>query len=71
MSFDDYFFTRPSFIGGVGRAIDLGGVLGREAVLVSTTHKEADEVAIASDFRVVARDLKAAMDVVAPYVAKA
>lgn len=49
--------------------IDLGGVLGREAVLVSPTPKEADERALASDFRVVSKDIKAAIDVVAPDVA--
>jgi hypothetical protein len=66
MSFDDYFFTRPSFVGGVARVIDLGGVLGREAVLSSRTPQEADERALASDFRVVGKDLEAAMNVVAP-----
>ncbi len=70
MSFDDYFFTRPSFIGGVARVIDLGGTLGQEAVLQSRTPREADEKALASDFRAVARDLKAAMEAVAPDVAK-
>jgi hypothetical protein len=68
MSFDDYWFTRPSFIGGVGRVIDIGGVLGREAVKIVATPAEADARALSSDFRVVAKDLKAATNVVAPDV---
>lgn len=70
MSFDDYFFTRPSFISGVARVIDLGGSLGRTAVLVRRTPKEADEEALESDFRVVAKDIKAAVDSIAPDFAK-
>lgn len=66
MSFDDYFFTKPSFIGGAARVIDLGGVLSREAVLLSQTPKEADERALASDFRAVSRDIRAAMNGIAP-----
>lgn len=65
MSFDDYFFTRPSFLGGVARVIDLGGALGREAVLLSPSPKEADERALASDLRVVGKDINAAMNTIA------
>lgn len=66
MSFDDYFFTQPSFLGGVGRAIDLGGVLSREAVKLDKSPREADAKALASDFRIVGNDLRAAMNAIAP-----
>lgn len=65
MSFDDYIFVRPGFLRGVGKAIDLGGVLSRESVLISSTPEEADARALASDFRVVKRDLNAAFKTIA------
>jgi hypothetical protein len=70
MSFDDYFFTRPGFLNGVGRAIDLGGVLGREAIKTDGTPAEADCKAIASDFKIVGKDMAAAMNAIAPDAAK-
>lgn len=66
MSFDDYFFTQPSFLGGVGRAIDLGGVLSRDAVKLDRTPRDADARALASDFRVVGDDVRGAMNALAP-----
>lgn len=60
MSFDDYIFVQPGFVRGVGKAIDIGGVLSRESVLISSTPEEADARALASDFRAVKRTIAAA-----------
>jgi hypothetical protein len=70
MSFDDYIFTRPSFLGGVARAIDISGELGREAVKLSRTPAEADMRALASDFRVTNRDLHKALETLTADAAK-
>ncbi len=64
MSFDDYFFTRPSFIGGAARVIDIGGRLSRDAVLRRGTPREADERALLSDLRMVGRDFQLALDII-------
>lgn len=60
MSFDDYFFVQPSFLRGVARAVDIGGTLSREAVVLSRTPAEADKRALASDWRLSNRDLNQA-----------
>jgi len=64
MSFDDYMFVRPGFLRGVARAIDIGGALGRESFVVSPTPREADRRALASDFRIVNRDLNRALSAI-------
>lgn len=65
MSFDDYIFVRPSFLRGAARAIDIAGVLAKDSVIISATPAEADARAIASDWRVVGRDLNESLSVVA------
>ncbi len=55
MSFDDYIFVQPNFLRGVGKALDIGGVLSRESVLISATPAEADTRALNSDASVVHR----------------
>ncbi|MHB1095573.1 MAG: hypothetical protein ACYC3F_05310 [Gemmatimonadaceae bacterium] len=60
MSFEYYYFTKPSFLRGVGRAIDISGVISREAVILSPTTHEADRRAVESDWRVVGEDIRKA-----------
>lgn len=65
MSFDDYIFVRPSFLRGIAKAIDISGSLSRSGVAMSRTPQEADARALASDFRVVQRDIAAAFATIA------
>lgn len=60
MSFDDFIFVRLSFLRGVGKAIDIGGSISRDGVLLSDTPDEADARAFAGDIRVVKRAFDAA-----------
>lgn len=60
--YDDYIFTKPSFLRGVARVVDLGGTLARESVIISSSTWEADQRALASDLRVVARDMNEALE---------
>lgn len=62
MSFDNYFFTAPTFMRGFARAIDIAGVLSRRAIVESETPEEADASAIRSDWVAVGVDLRVAMD---------
>lgn len=55
--YEDYIFAKPSFLRGVGRVVDLGGSLTRDAFILSNSPAEADQRALASDTRVVARDM--------------
>lgn len=57
MSFDDYFFVRPSFLRGAARTLDLAASLQQGSYLISDTPVEADTRAILSDFGMVDRDL--------------
>jgi hypothetical protein len=59
--FDDYNFVTPSFLRGVGQALDLGGCLGGQSFQRQLTSEEADLEALASDWRVVGRDLNEAL----------
>ncbi len=59
--FDDYIFVRPGFLKGAARAADISGVLGRQAFVLSPTPADADARALESDFRVVNRDINAAV----------
>lgn len=70
MSFDDYIFVTPSFFRGAARVADLAGVLGGESFLVSQTPAEADARALASDWRVMGRDLHLALSTL-PFVGNA
>lgn len=63
--FDEYIFITPSFLRGAGHALDLSGCLWRESYMWSSTSEEADRRALASDWRVVGRDLNRAMAEVA------
>jgi hypothetical protein len=65
MSFEQYFFTKPSFMRGFARAIDLPGVLSREAVTLSPSPAEADRRAIRSDWQSVGAALREAADALA------
>lgn len=59
--FDNYIFVKPGFLRGAARALDVGGVLGREAFRFSRTPADADQEALASDWQVVGQDLASAM----------
>lgn len=61
MSFDDYIFVKPTFLRGVARAVDIGGLLTKDAFVMSATPAEADRRALESDWRVVNRDINKAM----------
>ena len=55
----DFLYAQPSFLGGIGRALNL---FGRGAQYnFSSTGDKADRQAIAADWRVVGDDLRQAM----------
>ena len=56
----DYLFARPSFLGGMGRAIDLFGVM--DDYNYSLNGAESDQKAIASDWNAIYSDLYAAYE---------
>ncbi len=57
----DFLFGSPSFLTGLGRTMDLGGVLNRSSYNFSSTPEEADLRAIAHDWVAVGKDLRKAM----------
>jgi hypothetical protein len=54
----DFLFATPSFIAGMGRAIDLGGTM--TTFNLSDTPAEADERALLSDWIAVGNDMREA-----------
>jgi hypothetical protein len=54
-NYSDYFFARPSFIGGMARVLDLGSTL--NVYNESQTPQEADERAISSDWKAVGSEI--------------
>jgi hypothetical protein len=68
--FDDYIFVRPGFRRGAARALDLRGSLGRDAFVISPSTRDADARAVESDFRVVNRDMQAALEALEPVDAR-
>jgi len=56
----DFLFAQPSFLSGVGRIVDLAGVL--DAYNSSETEAEADTRAARSDWLATGRDIVAAVD---------
>jgi hypothetical protein len=58
ISGSDFLFARPSFLEGMGRTIDLFGVM--DDYNYSETGKEADRKAIASDWNAIYGDLNSA-----------
>ena len=69
--FDDYIFLTPSFLRGAGHALDISGALSKLAFVRHPTSEEADRRALASDWRVVGRDLHQALSRVASSVPSA
>ena len=59
----DFLFAKPSFISGMGMAIDLGATMGRYNF--SETPEEADARAIYNDFSVVGEEMRKAIGVLA------
>jgi hypothetical protein len=55
----DFLFAQPSFLAGIGRAFDIGGVF--DDYNVSATPAQADARAIGADWQVVGKDLRDAM----------
>lgn len=55
----DFLFAQPSFLAGIGRAFDIGGVF--DDYNVRATPAQADARAIAADWQVVGKDLREAM----------
>lgn len=60
--FREYIFTKPSFLSGAAKVVDVGGSLTDCDFLFSFSPAEADSRAIASDFRVTGNDLYQALD---------
>jgi hypothetical protein len=60
----DYLFARPSFLTGMGRALDLGGVF--DAYNDSPTEEDADARALRADWVAVGGDIKNAVRSTAP-----
>jgi len=54
----DYLYARPSFLEGMGRTIDLFGVLNRYNT--SQNSAEADRIALTNDWLAVYKDLRKA-----------
>jgi hypothetical protein len=59
----DYLFAQPSFLTGMGRVLDLGGVF--DEYNTSETEAEAESKAMLSDWAAVGQDLADAMGTVA------
>lgn len=61
MGYDDsmLLFARPSFIRGLGRAIDLGAT--RNSYNAPAAPSEADSAALASDWAAVGKDVRGAL----------
>lgn len=55
----DYLFAQPSFLSGMGRVMDLGGVF--DDYNTSETEAEAEERGLRSDWLAVGRDIADAM----------
>ena len=55
----DFLFARPSFIAGLGTAIDLGGTM--EIFNESPSPEEADFLALRNDWCTVGKDIRNAM----------
>ncbi len=55
-------FARPSFAEGMARALDLAGAL--DEYNLSLTPEQADNLALASDWKAIAQDLRAALAIV-------
>jgi hypothetical protein len=55
----DFLVTMPSVLLGVARLVDLGTTL--DAYNISPTPEDADTIAIASDWRMVGKDLRDAI----------
>ena len=55
----DFLFARPSFIAGLGAAIDLGGTM--EIFNESPSPEEADFLALRNDWCAVGQDIQNAM----------
>jgi hypothetical protein len=55
-----FLFSRPSFIEGIARILDLGNTLNEYNY--SQSEEEADSQAIASDWKAVGNDIKVAID---------
>jgi hypothetical protein len=58
----DYLFAQPSFLTGMGRVLDLGGVF--DDYNTSETEAEAESKAMLSDWAAVGQDLADAMGTV-------
>ena len=55
----DYLFAKPNFVGGMARALDLGGTL--SVYNESATPESADSLAMKSDWEMVGADLVEAL----------
>ncbi len=55
-----FFYARPSFLGGMARALDLGDTL--TEYNQSLTPEQADDLALAADWQAVGQDLRLAME---------
>ena len=56
MRMSDFLYSAPSFLDGMGAAIDLGGT--RLVFNESRTPEEADKLAMCSDFKAVGEDIR-------------
>jgi len=54
-----YLFSRPSFIEGMSRVLDLGATL--QDYNKSHTSVEADYIAISNDWKAIGKDIKASL----------
>lgn len=55
----DFLFSRPTFLSGMARALDLGATFDRYNI--SGTPTEADNIALYIDFKAIGDDLRRAM----------
>lgn len=61
MGKSDFLFATPGFFTGMGRTIDLSGLLESSSYNFSATPKDADLWAIAQDWNAVGQDLRRAV----------
>ncbi len=56
----DYLFAQPSFLTGIARSVDLGGVF--DSYNESATPEQADARAARADWKAVGREMRSAID---------
>ena len=62
----DFLFAAPGFLTGLGRTLDIGGVLRHYSYNFSWSPEDADLQAFHNDWRAVSNDLRQALELAKP-----